>query len=271
MSSLKFILTFLLILNSTFLAIAHGDLHERILFLSNQIDLYPDSLFLYYKRGQVYNQHLEFSKALNDFKHCKKNGYDNLLVDMEIAQSYNGSKKYKKAKKTINKLLEKDPGHVRALALKARIYSSEEKFEEAATLFEDIISLVDKPRTDNYIEAANAWLNIANRKEGEVKALRVTDKGIERLGEIIVLLKFKVNILMNSENYEEAIATQSRIIELSNRKERGYYSRALIHVKMNDMDSAISDLSEAQAHLNSLPLRLKSVKANQELKQSMNS
>ena len=46
---------------------AHGDLHGRILKVTKEIKVTPDSAYLYLKRGKLYFQHKFYNKSLSDY------------------------------------------------------------------------------------------------------------------------------------------------------------------------------------------------------------
>ena len=50
---------------------AHGDLHKRILNVTEEIQKNPDSANLYFKRGKLYYQHNNYINSLKDFKYSK--------------------------------------------------------------------------------------------------------------------------------------------------------------------------------------------------------
>ena len=67
---------------------AHGDLHERILKVTEEIKKNSDSAFLYFKRGKLFYQHNDFKRSLKDLKRSDKLGYENNEQYFLFAKNY---------------------------------------------------------------------------------------------------------------------------------------------------------------------------------------
>src|SRR3954468_20383167 len=61
-------------------AFGHGDLHERITALSEQIAAAPGKADLYLQRGEVYRNHEDWDLALADYDRADQLDPDNRVV-----------------------------------------------------------------------------------------------------------------------------------------------------------------------------------------------
>ena len=111
---------------------AHGDLHERILKVTEEIEKNPDSAFLYYKRSDLYYQHDTFKKSLKDLKKSGRLGYKNSQQYLLLAKVYFKLKNYNSGLRHVGKILKDQPNNVKALKLRGEIYFDKNKFEKSA-------------------------------------------------------------------------------------------------------------------------------------------
>lgn len=245
-------------------AYGHGDLHERILAASQEIETHPDSAFLYLKRGELYYQHIEYKKAIKDFKTCSRYGHVSTRLSLGYAKAYKGMGKLNKAKEALFAILFEDEKDVRALRLLGSIFFKMERYEEAAKSFEKVILYADKTFTENYLEASFAWEKVESPL-GMENAMKVIKTGIHHLGHLMVFYDRLVELSLKNQDYANALVYQNKLIELSNRKERVYYQRAKIQVKKGDKVAAKEDLDLATQAIEKLPARLKNIKSIKEL------
>jgi len=249
---------------------AHGDLHERIAAITELIKQYPDSSDLYLKRGKLKLQHEDYELSLEDFQVCRNNNYTPQELFINEAKSLNALNRNEAALSAIDTFLYKDKGNVRALRVKAEILYSSKCYAEAAENYEKVIALATETFTDNYTETAVAWEKCGT-KECYNNAVNVLHKGIDKLGNLVVLYEMLVEIHTKAGEIDEAIVAQTNIIEQLNRKENALYKRALIYFENNQTEAAKNDLLAASEALQKLPARIKNNKATSELKQNIKS
>ena len=242
----------------------HGDLHERILATSQEIEAHPDSSFLYLKRGELYYQHIEYKKAIKDFKKCSSQGYVSTRLHLGYAKAYKGMGKLNKAKEALFTILFEDEEDVRALRLLGSVFFKMGRYEEAAKAFEKVIQFADKTFTENYLEASFAWEKVESPL-GMENAMKVIRTGIYHLGELMVFYDRLVELALKNQDYAAALEYQNKLIDLSNRKERVYYQRAKIQLEKGDKIAAKEDLNLATQAIEKLPARLKNIKSIKEL------
>lgn len=251
-----FLLAFLFVGQS----LAHGELHERIKVVSEEIKTFPDSAFLYLKRGELYFLHEDFQKSIMDFDSCTILGLDDPRLHLGFANSYGEIGKYHTAIEHLDKILTNNKLDVNALRLKGQLLYESGQYLKAAHNFEKVIFNAKKSFPELYIEASFAWEN-SNDVNALLKASESIIMGIEKLGDLLVFYNRLVEIHLKSKDYTSALIYQSKILHISNRKEKAYYKRALIHIENGDSTAAKQDLEMASYAIENLPNRIKKNKA----------
>lgn len=208
---------------------AHGDLHKRILKVTEEIKKNPDSAFLYFKRSNLYYQHNAYKRSLKDLKRSYKLGYENNEQYFMFAKNFLKLKKYNLSSKHVRKILEDQPNNVNALKLMGKIYYDKSKFEKSAIAFEKVIAYSNETFPENYIDASKSWYSLKNDK-GIFRAKAMLFEGIEQLGDNIVLYQRLILIAVDQEDYTLAIEHQKRVIDFSPRKERAYLKLAELQI-----------------------------------------
>ena len=128
------------------------------------------NLGAYYARRKSYDQALEALRRASEIKQ------DDLNILVSIAQLQFEFKKLKEAEDTIDKVLEKDNGHLSANFLKGRLYLLKKDFSNALSRFDLIVK--ESPR---------------NAMAHYFKALSLVGKGESRLAEQDLLKAVELN------------------------------------------------------------------------------
>lgn len=243
-----------------FQATAHGDLHERINYVSREIQMFPDSASLYVKRGKLYLQHHQYNKSLADLKRSELLRYSSFEQKYILTQVYHKIGDIHKAKVVCNELLRHEQHNVRLLNLKAQLYYDNEEYTLSAQTFEKVIDFSNRTFPQNYLNAARAWKK-SNSKLSHKNAVKILKEGLVTLGELIVLNKELIQLYLHEKNYNAAITIQLRVIEQSNRKEAAYYDLSKLYLQKGANKDAIKYLDKARESLCNLPMRIQNTKA----------
>lgn len=244
---------------------AHGDLHERIVAKTTEIETYPDSAFLYIYRGELHFQHESYEESIADYETAYALGYDDHRLDIDFAKTYDRLEEYELALTYLSKVLDDIPNHVIALRTQGKVLYNKGDYEKAAQSFEGVIAHAADLFTENYMEASRAWeaCGSAFCMQKSVEALL---NGKADLGNLFVFNHRLVSLYKSMEDYEQAIAYQDIIIESANRKERPLFERALINMEAGNLKAAKADLELARAAIYKLPIRLQHIMATKNLK-----
>jgi tetratricopeptide (TPR) repeat protein len=238
---------------------AHGDLHKRILKVTEEIKKNPDSANLYFKRGKLYYQHSNYTNSLKDFDASKTLGFNNFEQDLLVAKSNYHLNKFRESKIIIKNILRDRPENVDALRLLADIYFKKKKFKKSAKLYQSVIQYSKKTRPEHYLYASKAWF-ATNSKSGFEFSQQILIEGIEKLGDVIVLYDKLVSNYVDIKDFDSALRFQSKVIEISNRKERAYLKLANIQIQQEKFKEAEISIEKSEASYKKLPHRIRNTK-----------
>ncbi len=264
----KIILTTCWIFLSIVSSFAHGDVHEKILSLSKEIKIHPDSALLYLRRGELYHQDEQYKKAIKDFRAGRRRGLKTNRLYIASAKSYYKQEKYSRALRILKRVLKKEPLQIRALRLKGNVLLAKKKPCKAIRPFELVIENVEERLVENYLEAAKACGQCEDSGSRE-RANRILEKGIEDLGPLLSFFEKSKELALKEKKYQEAITQQSAIIKYTIRKEKPYFERALLYITAAEFEKANTDLKTSQSLLNQLPIRFQKMEAMQQLRQQL--
>ena len=263
---MKKILLIFFLCNCVFIqhSFAHGDLEERILEVTQEIKIAPDSAYLFVKRGKLYYQHEEYKKSVIELEKSKDLGFNTIEQKLLFAKTYFKSEEYKTTLFYSENILSKDSENVHAHKIKAQTLLKLEKFYESAESFEAVINYATQSFPQNYIDASIAW-ELLNNDKGNLRANSIIEKGIENLGHLISLYNRLIDLLIKQKSYDVAITKQYRVISLSPRKESAYYKLSELYILNNNPKKALENLNLAKEHYNNLPVRLQQTSFMKEL------
>jgi len=264
MKQLAILVSVLCILISTSL-LGHGDTHQRIKELTGKIKVDPENSDLYFKRAELYIQHEDYKKSNRDLKKCVALGLDSDRINFNFAVTYRNLKKYDEALYHLDKILELDMQNVRALKEKSSVFYNQKKYDDAAIYLERVAELSEEPLPENYIDASKAW-ELDDKVGSYKRSKKAIEKGIDRLGELMVFYQRLVKLNLANDEYEQAVLNQTKVVEISSRKEKPLFQRALIYIETNDFSNAKSDLEKSFDLIENLPPKHKKNQSTIDLK-----
>jgi len=235
---------------------AHGDLDLRIQAMTDAISTFPDSSELYFKRGKLRFQHEEYQSSIADINISIAKGYTNELQDIYLAKSHFRLKTYDKANYYLKLFLKEDPKNVVGLNLKGRILYAQQKYEESAICFENVIQLSIRSLPENYLEATQSW-NASAHPDKYQKEVAILKLGLKNIGPIVTLQNKLIETHLQNNNKDKALAIQLEIIEKTRRKESAYFKLAEMYLELGEKANARMALYNAKTELEKLPLRIR--------------
>jgi len=254
------------ILNVIFIGkiFSHGDLSKRIIEVSNEIKIAPDSAYLYIKRAKLYFQHEEYNRSIKDLDKSKVLGYDSIDQKLLFAKVNFSLKAFEITLSYCEEILTNDPNNVRAIKLKAQTYLEQSEFHKSALAYEEVIKYSIENFPENYIDASNAW-ELLNNEIGYQRATAIVHEGIDKLGDLMSLYSRLIELAVHEKDYTSAIETQLNVIKLSPRKESAFYKLSELYLLNDNRDQALVNLNLAKQHFYDLPTRLQNTQFMQEL------
>ena len=250
--------------------LAHGDLDERILEVTNEIRTAPDSAYLYLKRAKLHYQHETYVKSIKDLEKSQELGLHNIEQQLYFGKANYRLNDYHQSLNFIGQILQERPNHVRAIKLRAQNYFSLGDYKRSAISYEEVIGNASKTFPENYIDASLAW-EMMNTEEGSKRATAIIRKGIDDLGELISLYERLIELATAQKDYNSAIKTQLQVIDLLPRKERSYYKLCELYILNDDLKKAVESLKLAKEHYKNLPLRIKNTSFMKDLLENIKS
>jgi tetratricopeptide (TPR) repeat protein len=249
---------------------AHGDLDERIAEVTKEIEMHPDSAYLYFKRGSLRYQHEEYALAAEDLKTSSAKGYEDVILDLTFSKTYFKLDSQLLALHFANKILTSDSLNVNAMKMVGKAYYAIDSFEQSALAFENVIDHTIRTFPFNYIDAATSWEK-TDEVIGFSKAQKMLERGIEELGPIISLYERLIQLGLEHDRLDVAIQYQTAIIDIMQRKEHVLFKRGKMYQMMDKNDLAKADFKSALSSIELLPERAKNNSAMRQLIVDLNS
>ncbi len=235
---------------------SHGDLDQRIIDATLEINEDPNNATLYFKRGKLYFQHQEYKNSVLDLSIAENKGFKEAELYLFISKSYFVLDDFENAELNLKKFYAIDSLHIVAHKLEAKIELAKGNFEKSALEFEYVIDYAKIPLPENYIDAANSWL-ATKTTEGLDKAITILKKGLIDIGPLYTLNIKIIDSYIEYKLYKEAITHLESIIPSRNRKETSYYKLYELYIMQGDEYSATLCLELALKSWNKLPQRVK--------------
>jgi tetratricopeptide (TPR) repeat protein len=242
-------------------AIAHEGLHAQIAAVTAQIRSEPGNASLYLKRGELYRLHREWNLALTDYNKAEKLNSGLAEVNFGRGRTYFEAGKPQQARVWLDRLLAVRQDHVEGLVTRARVLLRLRKYNAAATDYSNVLAQVGKPKPEYYLERAEAL--VAGGRSNE--ALNGVDEGIRKLGPIVTLQLFAIDLELARKNYDAALTRVEQIATQSVRKESWLARRGEILLQAGRTDEAREAFKSAIVAIEGLPAIHRAKKATVEL------
>ena len=258
----------LFVASAAFLAIilaaqtpAHEGLHEQIAAVTAQIKREPKNASLYLKRGELRRLHREWNLAFSDYKRAERLNPRLEEVNLGRGRTYFDAGKPQQARIWLDRYLAARPNHVDALVTRARALVKLKLPVPAAADYSRAISELAKPKPEYYIERAEALVAGGRGEE----ALGGIDEGIKRLGPIVTLELFAIDLETSRRNYDAALSRLELISAQSPRKESWLARRGEVLLLAGRREEALGAFKAALAAIEALPPNHRATKATVEL------
>jgi len=244
---------------------AHGPLDEQIAEVTRLIAQYPDSAALYLKRGELNRHHRDWPAALADYERSERLAPSLANVDLCRGKMLLDAGRMDEAKIVLNRFLAKRPDDGDGLLTRARALAQLGEHLSAATDFTRAISCLGTPQPEYYIERARA-LCAAERLD---QALSGLDEGLQRLGQVVTLQLFAIDLEIKVKAYDAALTRLEQIAVQSPRKEKWLMRRGEILQMAGRPEQAREAFSLALKEIESLPAPRRATKAIVELERRL--
>jgi len=233
--------------------LAHRGVHEALTALDQTIERDPENARLYLRRGDLHRVHRDWAAALTDYERAR--GLDPQLttVDFCIGRMLFEASWMKPALVALDRFLELEPGHLQGRVYRARVLAKLGLNREATVDYTRVISASGasrKPRPEYYLERARTV--VAQGDEHIGPALRGIDEGLERLGSVVTLQLYAIELERKRKHYNKALRRVESIADTATRKESWLARRGDILAAAGRIGEARLSYTAALAALNAL-------------------
>lgn len=235
---------------------SHGDLHDQIDAVSQQLKHDNQKTALYLKRGQLYLQDTKYSEAIADLKKSIKLDPELHAAHYHLAQAHLAMG-HSDAAERHNKLFIKSLGAdtygglSRGYGLLGKIYQTKNEHVAAAKAFEMSLKNNMQPGPIDYLQAAEAY--VKSGRKYQQQAMSLLDLGIVRLGPIVTLQEAAIELELLSGRYDAASGRVETLRNQGINEANIYCKQAAIMSKAGRFDEAQGYYKKALSEIERLP------------------
>lgn len=247
---------------------AHGDLHDRILELTEKLKTAPDKITLYWQRAELHRLHEDWKLALADYDQVAELNPDFAGLDLGRAKAWLGGQQFAQAKPALDRFLSRFPQHPEGYLIRARVQRGLGKELLAAADYTKAIQSYSEPEPALYIERSQALA--AAGPEHFDEAIRGLDEGTQRLGATSTLQVIAIDMEVKAKRYDEALLRLDQVAAKMPRKESWLLRRAEILEMAGRFVEARQAVADAFKAVEDLPEARRSTKSIAYLEQMLN-
>lgn len=236
--------------------LGHEGLHEQIQAVTAKIKRDPKNASLYLQRGELYRLHREWKRAAADYDHAELLRPELKIVDLARGRMLFESGRFRRAKLVLDRFLGEQPGNYEGLITRARVCARLGLRSDAIRDFSDALAKAADP--DLYLERAQVT---AGDDQRVAEALQGLDEGIKRLGPLVTLQLFAIELELRRHDYDAALARLDVITSKSERKETWLVRRGEILKLAGRTEEAHAAFNAALVAIDSLPPALRQSRA----------
>ncbi|MCK0189357.1 hypothetical protein [Arenibacter sp. F20364] len=249
---------------------AHGDLSIRIAEKTIEISENPNNFKLYFERGLLYQQHLEYSNALEDYRRSQSLGNTDKTLHYQIAEVHYLTEDYNASLKSIGSYLELGSIDVKAKKLEAQILFHLKSYKKSLDAYRYVINNMIDIRPEDVLEYSNIIL--AENNKNYKGAIAAIESGLDLLGPHTLSLQLKkLDYLKDSGQTKEALEQYNYFILEYNRKEFWYYKKAKYLAEIDKPHKAFISLKLAMVAIEQLDAKFRNMNPVIKLKEQIKS
>ncbi|MEZ5022163.1 MAG: hypothetical protein R2728_02675 [Chitinophagales bacterium] len=244
----------------------HGEIHDRINLVTEEISQSPNDPVLYIKRGSLYMDDGDYDKTFLDIEAAKALAGEEYPPTMFLlAKMCFKMETYDIALRHINSFLSKEEGHVLGLLTKAKILTALEENDEAANFYQQAIEKTTTLLPENFMDLINVQIE-AGQLDAAYQNYELAQM---KFGNLLVFDLKAIEISEARSDFNTIHQILDDIIESQQRKERWHYKKAEYYLKAGEYEASIKELNLANESLLLLPYRIRITPAMQELSKNI--
>ena len=246
---------------------AHGELRDRIMLATREIEQHPNDAQLYFKRGELYGFHEDWDLAAADLERARNLDPQLHLVEFARGKLMHRAGRSQSAREILDAYIAEHPDVVQARLVRAQVLVELDDTLAAVEDYSFALARVSDPQPENYLERAKA---LAHSGEDYLdRAIASLDEGIARLGPLITLQLYAIELELSKKNYQGALNRLDQITEKAQRKEKWLAQRGDILRQAGELDQARAAYAESLSHIARLPKSRRGTPAVSQLEESL--
>jgi len=209
---------------------AHGPLDQLIASATEAIKKDPNNPHLYIRRGEFHRLHRDWEAAWNDYATAWR--LDSTLTVIHYVRGLlmADSGRHEEALDHLDRFLQHEPKHPDAHIARARTLVRLQRLLEAVQDYTRAIGLLETPAPEIFMERARALVAVGGT--GHLRqALEGLNEGIERLGPVVTLNLYAVELETRLGRFDDALARLDRLAARAPRKARWLWRRGNVLVQ----------------------------------------
>jgi tetratricopeptide (TPR) repeat protein len=246
---------------------AHGDVHEQIAALTQQIEQEPRKVELFLRRGELHRAHQDWDAALADFDYAGT--LEPKLPDLDFHRGvlFYEARWPLAARVALDRFLSRNTNHTEALIIRARVLLQLGQHRAAVRDFTQALGHATRPQPEIYLERAQALAAEGGACVDD--ALKGLDEGIQKLGPLVTLQLCAVDLEVRQKRFGAALARLDKAAAQARRTETWLARRGEILRQAGREQEARESFKAALAAIEQLPPMQRSVPAIRELEQRL--
>jgi tetratricopeptide (TPR) repeat protein len=240
----------------------HGSVHEQILVITREIQRSPEAE-LYLKRGELYYLHGDWTAALADYDSASTLDPGLAIVDLYRSTTMLAAGLFADGQQAVSRFLLKRPEHRQALLTHARIHVKLEDYTAAVASYDQFLRRQNTPSPAHYLERAQALAHAG--PEHIETALAGIDEGLDKLGQIVTLQLYAIDLELKLKQVDAALERLEQISVQSARQEKWLFRKGEILKKGGRDHEARQAYDLALQSITALPKSRREAKATREL------
>ena len=246
---------------------AHGDLHLQIVEITKEIEKDPKNAELYVRRGELHRAHSDFDAAQADYDFAFALDPKLPMLDLAKGRMFLDANWPLSSKIALDRFLSKNPDHAEAHVTRARALVKLNQRLPAVKDYTKALERTSEGRPELYLERAQALVAEGTNYLNE--ALKGLDEGIQKLGPLVTLQLYAMDLEVENKRYEAALGRLEQVMAKSPRKETWLERRGNILREAGRHDEARQAYESALKAMDTLPPVRRNVPAMNELEKRL--
>jgi tetratricopeptide (TPR) repeat protein len=238
----------------------HTAIDEQIKSVNVRIDEAPTDYLLYLRRANLYRMHGNWDASLADYAKAEELGPEELAQDLYFYKGrvWFDAGNYGLARESLDHFLKIRPEHYEARLTRARTWVALHNTDAATRDFTYALKLAENPSPDLYLERSAALASAGHSDE----ALNGIREAVEKLGPLITLVQFAIELEVSQQHYQEAQSWVTMLPDAVKNQSRWLMQSGDLYAALEETHSAHEQWLAALKALDALPESRQKVPAN---------